>query len=1077
MDIVNINDMMCLSTWKAVCVYEGKLVTRNWLFYLFIVGVFGYMLMFFVPWDMSQVMWWDVAFASSVPVRATYFLNLFQSLVVIFLVCDITRKRKRAECREVLSVRPLGNVPFFWGEFAGIFFPFLIVDVLFMMFCLCANLLIPDSLVNPWVYLSFLARDVLPTFVFVVGLSLLVSRFIRYPFLSWLVLVTIFYLSYAYLAEPFHGLLDFRGSLLAETFSTIVGFMHSSTCLLQRGIFLSLGIGLLCLAVPCSRRLSRESGRNVFFSIMGCLFLVLTVWAGYIYMDIFRERQVNRESYREIFSRYESIPRTRIVTHDITYMPLENGFSAQSRMTVVNRTREKMKRLILYLNPGLQIHKLAESGRDISFLRDGQAVVVERELNPGDSTVMEMVYGGKIDEDIYRVGVDNEAYFTPERQVDVERYGKRTAFVSRDYTLLIPEILWYPVAIPPTVLETFREVDFTIYTLHVKNPDGLMVLSQGIPEKRQDGITFRNLQALTGLSLCFGNYERRSVMVDSITVEFYTYPGNDFYMQDFDKWMEKIAGDSNAEEYRNKLKNECRDAIESEMPNLYPFKLLKIVEVPPSFLNSFSFKENVQPEMVFFSERMTGELDNPGDWLDVSQEDTDDVAYSLAQEISNFFKNTHAERLFSDFHWGVSSAKYPGVGWLFNKMVTPEVDRQFLFPSTLNNISRLGLEGLIQDGCSGHDKVISMKIAHLLAYLTTITSWDSLSGYMQEFTQASRFQEMDFETFLNGFRERFGQDIRSFVDEWYTSREIPRLIIKDIMYRRTEEIQSVDFKVGNTGNVDGVVSLLLVELTTSGKNAIVNSQSFLIRPGEYKRIVAHEKFGSKLLLSTNFSKRVPERITFSKHDVPLWKGELPPAGVTLLDKNHFFPPGEIIVDNEDEGFHLIDSSGNRLKRLAERLSEKKQEDYNYYCTDLKENSWGVPLISDGVYGREIHSAFVKQAGKGNSKAEWKALLPEAGKYEISVYRSGIESIQTTEYTYAANYPGMKNYYTVYTPEGKEEIVWEVSDNDSEWVSLGTFYLPAGESRVVLDDRGAGTLIEGNAQLIVVDAVKWVKVKN
>ena len=135
MDIVNINDMMCLSTWKAVCVYEGKLVTRNWLFYLFIVGVFGYMLMFFVPWDMSQVMWWDVAFASSVPVRATYFLNLFQSLVVIFLVCDITRKRKKAECREVLSVRPLGNVPFFWGEFAGIFFPFLIVDVLFMMFC------------------------------------------------------------------------------------------------------------------------------------------------------------------------------------------------------------------------------------------------------------------------------------------------------------------------------------------------------------------------------------------------------------------------------------------------------------------------------------------------------------------------------------------------------------------------------------------------------------------------------------------------------------------------------------------------------------------------------------------------------------------------------------------------------------------------------------------------------------------------------------------------------------------------------------------------------------------------------
>ena len=88
---------------------------------------------------------------------------------------------------------------------------------------------------------------------------------------------------------------------------------------------------------------------------------------------------------------------------------------------------------------------------------------------------------------------------------------------------------------------------------------------------------------------------------------------------------------------------------------------------------------------------------------------------------------------------------------------------------------------------------------------------------------------------------------------------------------------------------------------------------------------------------------------------------------------------------------------------------------------------------------------------------------------------------------------MKNYYTVYTPEGEKEIVLEVPENDGglvfeyslsaeeAWVSLGTFALPAGESRVVLDDQGVAPITVEKFQmtynqLVVADAVKWVKVK-
>ena len=64
------------------------------------------------------------------------------------------------------------------------------------------------------------------------------------------------------------------------------------------------------------------------------------------------------------------------------------------------------------------------------------------------------------------------------------------------------------------------------------------------------------------------------------------------------------------------------------------------------------------------------------------------------------------------------------------------------------------------------------------------------------------------------------------------------------------------------------------------------------------------------------------------------------------------------------------------------------------------------------------------------------------------------------------------------PEGEKEVVLEVEEGDPAWVSLGVFSLPAGVSRVVLDDRGAPPITAKNGatyvQLVVADAVKWVK---
>ena len=70
---------------KAAISYESKLVRRNGLFYFFIFGVLG-ILSVLIPWTRDWIFWENVAFASSIPIRGVYFLNLFQSLIVIFIV-------------------------------------------------------------------------------------------------------------------------------------------------------------------------------------------------------------------------------------------------------------------------------------------------------------------------------------------------------------------------------------------------------------------------------------------------------------------------------------------------------------------------------------------------------------------------------------------------------------------------------------------------------------------------------------------------------------------------------------------------------------------------------------------------------------------------------------------------------------------------------------------------------------------------------------------------------------------------------------------------------------------------------
>ena len=1085
---------MKITDLKTVITYESKLTRRNWLFYLFILGI-AYILISLIPnvpgiGGMGWISWRDVALTSSLPLRGIYFLNLFQSLIVTFLVCDIQRKRKKAETREVLLTRPISNGQTLLGEVIGILIPFLTIDIIFMTISMIINIFIPNSPVSLWINLFYLFTYTVPTLVFITSLSILVNKLIKHPMFSWLILMVFLYFEYNYAVTAFYGILDFQGRLLPNSFSTLIGFMDISNFLLHRGVFLLLGISFLYFSVLLVKRLPGSAGRQRYLAVPAMLFLAFSLYLGFIYIEKHQSRLENRITCREAFLKYTETPKARVITHDITYHPKGNTFSATSRMQIQNQKKKKMDQLLLFLNPGLKINKIESNGQNLPFHRELLAVVIERSLAPNEYIKLDITYEGYIDEDIYQINIPDEIFFSLEdNPFSKENYGKHPAFVSSKFTFLRPEVMWYPTTVPSIALQASAEMNFTSYTLHVKKTGELTILSQGVPTTEGEYVTFNNLQNLTGLTLCIGEYEKRTLTVDSLTVELYTYPGNDCYMKYFDEWELLKENNPNREKDLKKMFYLCKDELEKDKSNPYPFKYFKLIEVPSSsyFLRSTLFNDCMHPEIALFHERLCRiENCNPADYTNNSHHDKSVQEYILDSHIPSLLNNDlRIKHIFTNYNSCITSDTYQGIELIFKQMINPDVYRSpndIMSLELLNRIAEKGLKGIIAEEYSQEQNIaIRSKVSHLLGYLTTITTWDSLNQFMQEFNTHIPFHEVNFDSFIEGFEQRFGQNIKAYMDEWYTTHEVPLLSIKDIYRKKTEDTQILDFKVGNPSETDGIISIIAKDYSR-----IRNLQSYLIKPREYKQIVVRENIEYKLQLTTNFSGCFPQDIKVSQSPV---SSSVPNKGIMLLDRNQFYPPGEIIVDNEDANFHLIDSANNR-KRLTDIIKKENNEKYIPFYK-VKGNTWELTL-SQEFHGEHIRSAFVKKAGTGKSKAEWKADIPEAGKYEIFVHRPHVCECPNGIF-YAVDYPETKNYYTVYTPEGEKEIVIETQEADyyvactlplpaeEAWVSLGTFTLPAGESRVVLDDRGIASFKNEKfgqeyAQLIAADAVKWVKKK-
>lgn len=226
-----------------------------------------------------------------------------------------------------------------------------------------------------------------------------------------------------------------------------------------------------------------------------------------------------------------------------------------------------------------------------------------------------------------------------------------------------------------------------------------------------------------------------------------------------------------------------------------------------------------------------------------------------------------------------------------------------------------------------------------------------------------------------------------------------------------------------------------------------------------------------MMVHTYLSKNVPSDIRFPLADFDeAPAGFIVKEGLTLLDKEiTWVAANEVVVDNEDQGFSVVNTVGK--KTLKEYILSSRDEEDEINGSEYKSLSFWrpaprwTPVLNSMAFGKYTKSIYYKKPGEGNAKAKFKAQLTETGRYKLYAMippknfgNFGRNRNDNVDGDYS---------FIVYHDDGEQEVIVPLDKEEWEWAFLGEFYFSNGEAIVELSDKTT-------KNIVIADAVKWVK---
>lgn len=1092
---------MALDKIRLIASYERKIIRRHLSFWIFLIcivfGIAG------VQWylQVDSPVWAESALSATVPYMNAWFFNLLQSLLVIFVGVEFVWRDRRLGTNETFLSRSETNVEYMFGKIWGVMKLCLLLNLVSIGIAIMIHLLFMETVAfKPLLYLFYLFTLTFPALVFVFGISLFAAMLIRNYYLALLLLMIGFIGSYFATPWVLYGTFDPWARSLPLLFSDAIGFANIGILLLHRLAYFFCGIGLIFLSVLLVKRM--DDRRSAFRKVLGILasgFILLGIFAGALYLNTYLDINQRRVRFRIAQEKYMKSDRVQVVSNRMVYKQSGDRLHVESFLLLVNKSKQSIDTPILYLNPGLSIVSLTSEEQELFYNREGHVVVIKRRMECGEELPLRVEYEGIIDEAICYLELPDEEYHDtrmgilplsadplgnmPKTRHELYSNGGRFAHVGNKYTILLPECLWYLSAVPPVNLQipSMKDFDFTDYRLEVEGQESKTVISQGSMKKNEKGISYSNDHPLPRLSLCIGDYEQKTITVDSLSFGVYYFPGHDFWTEGYN-----LSPDSS-----RLLMSYHLGVLERQTGNSLPVNRLSIVEMPLNFrpyLRQGQLGSNfVQPELVFFPEKLfTESYRSIKDILKLLKTkrslDSEVEGIALRSNVLNrFFEPIYnIMPMYQEFRTTIYSDKFPCIGDLIYEIRFSGQSKDHLSLNekvkTIQYWDGRSLRGALMDRDNPVEYImLKKKREHINSLIATRVEMMYMWDFIEDFVKCHPFQRVDFDVFAREFKDQFNVNIDSLLERYYADDRLPTLFVQDLKMESYNGIPLGSCKVYNPSNIDGV-------LRVDGYDQKLRRQRpnyFLIPAKSCKEIRVRNYTIPNFAVELGLCCNLPDKISIIFNDRE--ETEKDWEGIRDVDSSTFrLPLNEIIVDNEDVGFRLVKK--DKRKKWGERFL-KEQE---YQGMENVGDEW-ILSISSSSYGYKIKSAYCKKAGMGEEYAEWMVKIKEPGKYRVAVH--------VPEYLYAI-YLGsfLKNarlYYQVFSEEGDTYVELDLNEEAPGWIELGTYEFSEGNYFVRLSDKGGTDLqpviktgmlkVKGNSnitcsQMIIADAVKWVKVE-
>jgi hypothetical protein len=858
--------MAFLHNIRTVARYEAKTLRRSWFFRLFSFGaLFIFTILnigFFSP--IGDENWELVSIPSSVPLINLYLLNIGQAIVVIFLAADFLKRDKKLDTNEVLYTRSMSNFEYIIGKTWGILRLFLGLNIIVLSIGLLMNIISKSMSVDFMSYISYLLIISVPTIVFSLGLAFVLMSLIRNQAITFLLLLGIAALDIFYLWFRMGSIFDYMAFGIPVFKSGILGFDNLGFIINQRALYFFLGMAMVLATVLLFKRLPQSKIHRIITIVFLIVFLGGAGICGFRTYSLYRNRIEFKNLVISTNRKFENRNFASVTGVSINFTHKGKSFEASAYLKIINDNKVPLDHYLFSLNPALNILSVTSNRQNLKFEKTNQIVEIDpgRVLDPGQTDSLLISYSGTINESFCYPNYNDKIKNTPYR-IALMNVNKRQAFLEEKYVLLTPEAHWYPVAglnyypgNPATI-----KIDFSKYTLRVKNENGLFPVSQGRMRTDNGYTLYSPENPLIGLTLIIGNYLSDTLRVDSVTYITYHFPGHDYYKKDLSELKDTLP---------NLVSGIMRD-LETSFSTRYPFKTLSLVEVPVQF---YSYpKENtqtrgeVQPSMVLLPEKLST-IENAGfnkrfirqkkRMAGNNQVITDkELQVRLFNEcIRNVFISGENYRFingvlsneplryrlgpsFYFFKNNFYSADYPVINAVFEshlQHLTHQDEGGDGFREGLGVLSDNDKANLILKNTSFRDLlaknpsgdtiriVLTIKGDWLFNLLRSKAGLNEFKPWFSEYIDNNCFRKIDIQKFNDDFKARFGFDFYPSLNAWFNSKEQPGFLFTDL--KATELIigdrsrYQVTFIASNPEPVAGLFNVSFRTAGPTGKGLL-----------------------------------------------------------------------------------------------------------------------------------------------------------------------------------------------------------------------------------------------------------------